>query len=148
MIYALDPLIVGTIKLLEVDNSIEYPSGTQLVVYTEVDNESSFPCIIVSPANFFENDVTRDSIGQSHTVNIEVISRFSKGTGGYGANNDIVSQILLILRDNGLYVDLSANNLVVKNQTIQSIQPLREEYKDGVYYRSVIIVEFEIEETD
>ena len=92
--------------------------------------------------------MTRDSIGQSHTVNIEVISKFSKGTGGYGANNDIVSQILLILRDNGLYVDLSANNLVVKNQTIQSIQPLREEYKDGVYYRSVIIVEFEIEETD
>lgn len=146
MIYALDPLIVGTIKLLETDNSIEYPSGNQLVVYTQVDNDSDFPCIIIEPSAFVENDVTRNSIGQSHVLNIEVISKFKQGQGGWGANNNIVSQILPLIRDNGLYMDLSADSLIVKNQTIQSIQPLKESYKDGVYYRSIIVVEFEIEE--
>lgn len=146
MVYALDPLIVGAIKLLETDNSIEYPSGTQLFAYTEVGNDANFPCIIIEPSTSVENDVTRDSIGQSYVLNIEAISKFRKGSGGWGANNNIVSQMLPLLRDIGLYIDLSASNLKVKNQTVQSIQPLKEDYKDSVYYRTIVSVEFEIEE--
>ncbi len=146
MKYALDPLNVAIIKLLETDNQIQY-DGDNVTVYTEVANDSQFPLIVVEPSTSAENDVTRDSIGQTYVMNVEVISKFKQGEGGWGANSNIVNQITELIRVKGTYLDLSANNLKVKRQSIQSIQPLREAYKDGVYFRSIIIIEFDIEET-
>ena len=146
MKYALDPLNVALIRLLETDNSIEYPSGTPLKVYTEVSTIAEFPSIILEPSSSSENDVTRDSIGQTYIMNIEVTNEFKQGQGGWGANSDIVDQITELIRVKSSYLDLSGDGLKVKRQSIQTIQPLREVYKDGVYYRSIIIVEFELEE--
>lgn len=146
MRYTLDDLNTALIKKLETDNTISY-GGNNISVYTEVPNDSEFPCIILEPSVSTENDVTRDSIGQAQVVNIEVISKFKQGEGGWGTNSNIVNQITQLIRVKNSYLDLSASNLKVKKQSIQSIQPLREAYQDGVYYRSIIVTEFEIEET-
>lgn len=83
MIYALDELNTALIKLLETDNQIEYPVGTPISVYTEVPNDSVFPALIIEPNAMIEARVDRDSIGESYTMNIEAISKFKQGAGGW-----------------------------------------------------------------
>ncbi|MBL4881224.1 MAG: hypothetical protein JKX82_07855 [Oleispira sp.] len=147
MRYALDYVNTAIIKLLETDNSIEFPVGTDIPIYTEVPTgDDSFPYIIISPNSSLENNVTRNSIGESQNINIEVVSKFNQGLGGWGTNNNITGQIVGLIRNKETYLDLSADNFTVINQTIQSIQPIREGYNDSVYFRTIIIVEFDIED--
>ena len=146
MRYAQDQINTALLKLIETDNSIEYPSGTGISAYTEVSNDSVFPLIVIEPNSSGENDVTRDSIGQSYSMNVEVLAKYKQGAGGWGANNNITNQLTEILRDKGLYLDLSADDFKVKSQIIQSITTIREAYKDGVYFRTIISLEIKIED--
>ncbi len=147
MRYAGDSINKALIKLLEVDNQIEYPSGNPIGVYTEVALDSSFPMIVIEPSFSTENDVTKESIDQSYLTNIEVISKFKQGSGGWGTNNSIISQILPLIRNIGVSMDLSTDNFKVVTQIVESIQPIREAYDDAVYFRTIIILETNIQET-
>lgn len=146
MKYALDAINVGLIKLLETDNSIEYPVGTPISVYTEVPNDSEFPAILIQPRDMVESDVNRGRIGQTHTMEVEVITKYKQGEGGWGANADMADQIMELIRVKNSFLDLSASGFLVTNQIIESTQPLRESYKDGVYFRTIIILSLVLEE--
>lgn len=64
-----------------------------------------------------------------------------------GANNSIINQVKALLRGKDVpALDLSASGLKVIVQKIQTVQTVRDAYKDGVYFRSIIIIEFELEE--
>lgn len=146
MRYAGDAINKALIKLLETDNSIEYPAGTPLTVYTEVALKGDFPMIVIEPSFSTEDDVSKQNIDQTYLTNIEVLSRYKQGAGGWGANNSITNDILGHLRSIGVTLDLSADNFKATTQTIQSIQPLREAYDDAVYFRTVIILETKVQE--
>ena len=146
MKYALDELNIALIKKFETDNQIEYPVGTPIAVYTEVPNDAKFPILLIDPSSMAEANVDRDSIGQSHTVNIEVISKYKQGAGGWGINNSIMDQVLQLIRVKNDYLDLTADGLKVIRQSSQATQTIRDAYVDGVYFRTILIMEFEIEE--
>lgn len=147
MRYAGDALNKALIKLLEIDNLVEEPVGTQISVYTEVPLNSSFPMIILEPTTATEEDVSKSNVDQSHVINVEVVSKFNQGDGGWGANNRVINQITQLVRGIGVTMDLSADGFKVTTQTIRSIQPIRESYDDGVYFRTILILEIVIQDT-
>ena len=145
---ALDPLLTAIIKKLETDNTILYDSQA-VSVYTQVPNDnalSSRPIIIIEPSTNTEANTTKQSIGQVHTVNIEVISRHNAGAGGWGANNNITNQIKQLMRNIGDYLDLSSANFLVIRQLLLNTDLIRDAYDEGVYFRNISTFEFTIED--
>jgi hypothetical protein len=146
MKYALDSLNTAIILLLEVESSVLNLGGQPVSVYTEIATNSSFPLITIASSTASEARVTSHSIGQSQIVNVEVIDKYKVGAGGFGENNYITNQICQLIRRKGFYLDLSAGGFKVINQSIQLIQSLREDYVEGIYFRTIISIEFQIEE--
>ncbi len=151
MKYALDAINKGLIKLLETDNSILYytdkfPAGTPVLVYTETPNSAKFPAIILTPRDMGESDVSRGRIGQTHSIDIELITKYKTGFGGWGSNTNMVNQIMELIRIKNSFMDLSAEGFLVTKQSILSTQPIKESYKDGVYFRTIVILEVVLEE--
>ena len=151
MKYALDAINTGLIKLLETDNSILYytdevPAGTPVLVYTETPNSAEFPAIIITPRDMGESDVSRGRIGQTHSVDVELITKYKTGFGGWGTSANMVNQMMELLRVKNSFIDLSTEGFKVTKQSILSTQPLKESYKDGVYFRTIIILEIVLEE--
>lgn len=145
---ATDPLLTAIIKKLETDNTISYNSN-DIPVYVQVPNDNELtehPIIIIEPTSSTETNVTKDTIGQAYTVNIEVISRFNSGGGGWGANNSITSQIKMLMRNISDYLDLSADNFKVIRQLLLNSDMIRDAYDEGVYFRTISVFEFHVED--
>lgn len=145
---ATDALLKAIIKKLETDNTITY-DGDTIPVYTQVPNNNELtaqPLIIVEPTSSTEANVTKSTIGQSIMVNIEVISRYNSGAGGWGSNNSINNQIKVLMRNLNDYLDLSADSFGVVRQLVLSTSMIRDAYEEGVYFRTITSFEFHIED--
>lgn len=146
MRYAGDALITAIIKLLGTTSTIEYPVGTTVPIYGTVPNDAVFPYIAIEPSSMSEFNVNKTSVNQSHITNIDIVTRFAVGRGGFGACNDIANQVTTIIRSIGNYLDLSAENFKVYIQQVNDTTPLREDARDATYYRYIIRLETVIQE--
>lgn len=146
MRYGGDELITAIINKLEVENTISY-SGLDIPVYSEVPNDATFPLISVTPYAIVETDDNKTRENHQITVQIDVKTKYKTGAGGYGASQNIAAQITDILRVKGSTLSLS-NNFSCYSQTLSTIQPLRESYKDGTVFRMIMLFDFKISDDE
>lgn len=147
MNYSSNSLRTAVIKALKTTNTIEYPSGTVIPVYGTVPTNATFPFVDVEINGMFESDITKDSIGQTVTVAINITEKAKVGKGGFGGVDNMANQVTVILRNLNDYLNLSTDSFRIYKQDIISITPFKEAERDAVYYRNVILMEMSITET-
>lgn len=142
MRYGGDELITAIITELETTSPVVY-SGNPVPIYSEVPITVTFPYVAVTPYSVVEIDGNKTRENHQITVQIDVVTKFKTGAGGFGASQNISNQILSTLRTKGDGLTL-ANDFSIYGQTLSTIQPLREAEKNGTYFRTIILMDFKV----
>ena len=143
MRYAVDELIIGMIKRLEVESPILY-QGNPVSIYTEPPTNAPFPQIAIQPSTMTRFADNADDVDEAHLINITVVSEFKSGSGGWGVNNALVKQIVQAIDTKSNYIDLSADNFDIIRQEVFSVTKIRDAYDEALYFQTEIMVEFEV----
>lgn len=124
-------------------------NGNYVPVYNKVPHSSSEPFIKVYSVDTMEIDENQTSFNMICTTRIDVVTAFLGDTGGELQANQIVSDVISLIRTRSSgYFDLSANNLNVYTCTIDSVKYLEDVDLDKTFYKGIITIENRVEKTN
>jgi hypothetical protein len=120
--------------------------GSYVPVYNMVPSDSTLPFIKISSLSVNESDQNRDSYITLCETRIEVVTGFQGDSGGELQCNEIVDEVLNLIRTRADgYIDLSSQNFKVLTTTIDQIKYLEEHLEDRSYYRAVMEIQNKVQ---
>lgn len=128
-------------------NAIEV-DGSFVPVFNRVPYNTSEPLIKVYSENTQEDHRNQTSYIAECTTNIEVITAFDGDSGGELQVNQIVSDVLELIRTRSEgYYDLSADGFKVITCVVNNVNYIEEDAEDRTYFRAIIEVSNKVLQT-
>ena len=132
-----NPTIWGNQTATWGDASFRY--AVPLPIYHRIPNDAVLPYIRVYSLGYSEIDQNATSYNLDCRTRIEVVSAYYGDDGGETEVNDIVSEIVFLLRTRVPdYIDLSDFAFNVYTSTIESVDYLEIDEADSTYFKAVI----------
>jgi len=124
-------------------------NGVSVDVYNRVPSNATEPFIKVYSLQNNELDFNRDSFMLECITRIEVVTAFDSDSGGELQCNQIVSDVLKLVRtrSNG-YFDLSSNGFNVYTSVLENTSYFEEDADDKTYFRAVIDLSNKVQQID
>ena len=113
-------------------------NGNSVDVYNRIPTSANYPLIRVYSVSSNEIDQNQSSFIMETITRIECISRFSSDDGGELQVNQMVNQILNIVRSRPQPFDLSSYGFKVFTSVNDGVKYLNDDMKDHTYYRGII----------
>lgn len=121
-------------------NAIEV-NGSFVPVYNRVPYNASEPLIRVYSVTSAEDSRNQTSYITECTTSIEVITAFDGDSGGELQANQIVSEVMELIRTRSEgYYDLSADGFKVITCVVNNVTYIEEDAEDRTYFRAVVEV--------
>lgn len=121
-------------------NAIEI-NGSFVPVYNRVPYNASEPLVRVYSVTSAEDSRNQTSYITECTTNIEVITAFDGDSGGELQANQIVSEVMELIRTRTEgYYDLSADGFKVITCVVNNVTYIEEDAEDRTYFRAVVEV--------
>lgn len=121
-------------------NAIEI-NGSFVPVYNRVPYNASEPLVRVYSVTSAEDSRNQTSYITECTTNIEVITAFDGDSGGELQANQIVSEVMELIRTRSEgYYDLSADGFKVITCVVNNVTYIEEDAEDRTYFRAVVEV--------
>ena len=119
------------------DASFRY--AVSLPIYHRIPNDAVLPYIRVYSLGYNEIDQNATLYNLDCRTRIEVVSAYYGDDGGETEVNDIVSEIVFLLRKReGDYIDLSDAAFNVYTTTVENVNYLEVDDADSTYFKAVI----------
>jgi len=119
------------------DASFRY--AVPLPIYHRIPNDAVLPYVRVYSLGYSEIDQNASLYNLDCRTRIEVVSAYYGDDGGETEVNDIVSEIVFLLRKReGDYIDLSDAAFNVYTTTVESVDYLEVDEADSTYFKAVI----------
>lgn len=121
-------------------------NGSYVPVYNRVPSSASEPYIKVNSVSNNEIDQNTTSFNSECLTRIEVVTAFTSDDGGELQSNQIVSEVLNLIRTrSGGYYDLSSDNFKVYTCTNEGTTYLEDDLSDKTYFRAIIEISNRVE---
>ena len=122
--------------------------GNYVPIYNRVPNNASEPYIRVYSVTSTEVDQNIDSFMMDCSTRIEVVTSFLGDDGGELQSNQIISEILDLIRTRSSgYFDLSSDGFNVYTCTNEGTNYLYEDTGEKTYYRAILSISNRVEQT-
>lgn len=119
------------------DASFRY--AVPLPIYHRIPNDAVLPYIRVYSLGYNEIDQNSTLFTLDCRTRIEVVAAYYGDDGGETEVNDIVSEIVFLLRKReGDYIDLSDAAFRVYSTTVESVDYLEIDEADSTYFKAII----------
>ena len=120
--------------------------GSTVPVYNMIPIDATFPFIKISSISVNETDQNRDSFNTLSETRIEVVTAFQGDSGGELQCNQIVDEVLNLIRTRSSgYIDLSSDSFNVYSTTLDQIKYVEEHLDDRSYFRAIIEIQNKVE---
>lgn len=114
-------------------------NGSTVPVYNRVPTSASEPYIKVYSVSTNEVDQNRDSFNLECLSRIEVVTAFDSDDGGELQCNQIVSEVLNLVRTRSAgYFDLSGDSFSVYTSVNEGVTYFEDDLSDKTYFRAII----------
>jgi hypothetical protein len=121
-------------------------NGSYVPVYNRVPSSVSEPYIKVSSISNNEIDQNATSFNTECITRIEVVTAFTSDDGGELQSNQIVSEVLRLIRTRSSgYYDLSGDNFNVYTCTNENTTYFEDDLQDKTYFRAIIEISNRLE---
>jgi hypothetical protein len=121
-------------------------NGSYVPVYNRVPSSVSEPYIKVSSISNNEIDNNTTSFNTECITKIEVVTAFTSDDGGELQSNQIVSEVLNLIRTRSSgYYDLSSDGFKVYTCTNENTTYFEDDLQDKTYFRAIIEISNRIE---
>lgn len=131
------PTIWSTQNVTWGDASFRY--AVSLPIFHRIPNDAVLPYVRVYSLGYNEIDQNASLFNLDCRTRIEVVSAYFGDDGGETEVNDIVSEIVFLLRKReGDYIDLTGFGFNVYTTTIESVNYLEIDEADSTYFKAVI----------
>lgn len=121
-------------------------NSSYVPVYNRVPSSVSEPYIKVSSISNNEIDQNATSFNTECITRIEVVTAFTSDDGGELQSNQIVSEVLRLIRTRSSgYYDLSGDNFNVYTCTNENTTYFEDDLQDKTYFRAIIEISNRLE---
>jgi len=121
-------------------------NGSYVPVYNRVPSSASEPYIKVNSISNKEIDQNRTSFTSECMTRIEVVTAFTSDDGGELQSNQIVSEVLRLIRTRSAgYYDLSSDNFKVYTCTNENTTYFEDDLQDKTYFRAIVEISNRVE---
>lgn len=120
--------------------------GSYVPVYNRVPSDASEPYIRVFSVSNNESDFNATSFISECVTRLEVVTAFDSDSGGELQSNQIVSNILNLVRTRSSgYYDLSSDGFKVITCTNGGVTYFEDDLEDKTYFRAIVEISNKIE---
>ena len=120
--------------------------GSYVPVYNRVPSDASEPYIRVFSVSNVESDFNATSFISECVTRLEVVTAFDSDSGGELQSNQIVSEILNLVRTRSSgYYDLSSDGFKVITCTNGGVTYFEDDLDDKTYFRAIVEINNKIE---
>lgn len=120
--------------------------GSYVPVYNRVPSDASEPYIRVFSVSNNESDFNATSFISECVTRLEVVTAFDSDSGGELQSNQIVSEILNLVRTRSSgYYDLSSDGFKVITCTNGGVTYFEDDLEDKTYFRAIVEISNKIE---
>lgn len=113
--------------------------AVSLPIYHRIPNDAVLPYVRVYSLGYSEIDQNASVYNLDARTRIEVVAAYYGDDGGETEVNDIVSNIVFLLRKReGDYIDLSDFGFNVYTTTVESVDYLEIDEADSTYFKAII----------
>lgn len=121
-------------------------NGSYVPVYNRVPSSASEPYIKVSSISSNEIDNNTTSFNSQCITRIEVVTAFNSDDGGELQSNQIVSEVLNLIRTRSSgYYDLSSDGFKVYTSINENTTYLEDDLQDKTYFRAIMEISNRVE---
>jgi hypothetical protein len=120
--------------------------GSYVPIYNRVPSDASEPYIRIFSVSNNESDFNTTSFISECVIRLEVVTAFDSDSGGELQSNQIVSEILNLVRTrSGGYYDLSSDGFNVITCTNNGVTYFEDDLEDKTYFRAIVEISNKIE---
>lgn len=121
-------------------------NGSYVPIYNRVPSSASEPYIKVSSISSNEIDNNTTSFNSQCITRIEVVTAFNSDDGGELQSNQIVSEVLNLIRTRSSgYYDLSSDGFKVYTSINENTTYLEDDLQDKTYFRAIMEISNRVE---
>ncbi len=121
-------------------------NGSYVPIYNRVPSSASEPYIKVSSISSNEIDNNTTSFNSQCITRIEAVTAFNSDDGGELQSNQIVSEVLNLIRTRSSgYYDLSSDGFKVYTSINENTTYLEDDLQDKTYFRAIMEISNRVE---